>query len=989
MARRAASAAFVGREGELATLADLAAKARRGRPGLAVVAGAAGVGKSRLVREAERAAAQHGMLVLHGECLQLGGQDVPYAPVSNALRGLPEELEAAALAGLAPDALAELALLLPRAPARADRGDGGPGRFAQSRLHELLLGLLAGVAEQAGGIVLVVDDLHWADRPTLELLSFVRGWARAEPVLLVVTYRTDELRGDHPLRLLLGELVRDDRVELLSLDPLGRAEVLTQIEAILGRPPDPALADDVVRRAEGNPFHVEQLVAAHRSGRAELAHGLRDALLLRVEGLSPTAADALRALAVLERPAPQDLLAEVAGIGEPALSRALREAVTAHLVTHDRETGTLRFAQGLLREAVVADLLPGERTATHAAAAHALQRAGAEPAELAFHWEAAGEPGPALECAVAAGLAAARVYAFTDARRHLERALRLWDQVAPDRVGGLDRGGVLAAAAEAARSAGDYAAAVAHAEVALALVDPHREPDRAARLHERLGQYRFWDDAAALAEYARALDLLPEDRRVERARLHAAEAHALSGMARFADARDQASKALALAQAAGAEAEEGLARTTLGLALAFLGEHDAGEEHARTALAIAERQGQAEALSRAHLHLSEVLRVRGDLEGALTVTDAGEATARAMGMGGSFGRFLHVNGTEDLLRLGRWAEVAERLDEQARGVELGPTGELMHHTIAAQLHAARGDERRAREHLRRAHELAADGMPTEFLPGIHAAGAELDLWQHRAAEAAAELEGALAAIGEDEDPLNTPVLFALAARAYADAAEQARAFGDEAAVERADAAVVALAARLDRLVARHAASAAPPEPVRQRAWMGAELARLRGTATAADWARVPAGADPYAQAYRHWRRAEALVREGDRPAAAAALRDAAALADPLGAAPLRAAVEDLARRARLDLVAPADGDAPAADAGPGAALGLTPREAEVLALVADGLTNRQIAERLFISVRTAGVHVSNILAKLNAANRVEAAGVAHRLGLLDGGVPTP
>jgi DNA-binding NarL/FixJ family response regulator len=152
---------------------------------------------------------------------------------------------------------------------------------------------------------------------------------------------------------------------------------------------------------------------------------------------------------------------------------------------------------------------------------------------------------------------------------------------------------------------------------------------------------------------------------------------------------------------------------------------------------------------------------------------------------------------------------------------------------------------------------------------------------------------------------------------------------------------------------------------------------------------VPAGADPYAQAYGHWRRAEALVRQGDRPAAAAALRDAAALADPLGAAPLRAAVEDLARRARLDLVARADGDAPAADAGPGAALGLTPREAEVLALVADGLTNRQIAERLFISVRTAGVHVSNILAKLNAANRVEAAGVAHRLGLLDGGVPTP
>jgi DNA-binding CsgD family transcriptional regulator len=373
----------------------------------------------------------------------------------------------------------------------------------------------------------------------------------------------------------------------------------------------------------------------------------------------------------------------------------------------------------------------------------------------------------------------------------------------------------------------------------------------------------------------------------------------------------------------------------------------------------------------------------------MSVTDAGEAVARDMGMGGSFGRFLHVNATEDRLRLGRWAEVEQRLAEQARGAELGPTGELMHHTIAAQLHAARGDQRRAREHLRRAHELAADGMPAEFLPGIHAAGAELDLWQRRAGEAAAALEGALAAIGDDEDPLNTPVLFALAARAHADEAERARALSDAAAVARADAAVVALAERLDRLIARHSAQAAPPEPVRQRAWVQAELLRLRGTATPEDWVAAAAGADPYAAAYGHWRRAEALVRAGDRPAAATALREADAIAADLGAGALRGAVEDLARRARLAVGAPRAAPPPAADDGPVAELGLTPREVEVLALVAEGLTNRQIAERLFISVRTAGVHVSNILAKLNAANRVEAAGAAHRLGLLDGGVATP
>jgi predicted ATPase len=243
MARRATSAAFVGRRAELATLAELAARARDGRPGLAVLAGAAGVGKSRLVREAERAAARAGMLVLRGECLQLGGQDAPYAPLTSALRGVPPEIEEAALDGLAPDALAELALLLPRAPGR-ERGapEGGPGRYAQSRLHELLAGVLGRVAERAGGLLLVVEDLHWADRSTLALLSFVRGWARAEPVLVVVTYRTDELRGDHPLRLLLGELVRDERVELLTLEPLGREEVLAQLEGILGGPPDGRIA---------------------------------------------------------------------------------------------------------------------------------------------------------------------------------------------------------------------------------------------------------------------------------------------------------------------------------------------------------------------------------------------------------------------------------------------------------------------------------------------------------------------------------------------------------------------------------------------------------------------------------------------------------------------------------------------------------------------------------------------------------------------------
>jgi DNA-binding CsgD family transcriptional regulator/tetratricopeptide (TPR) repeat protein len=968
---RVTSDTIVGRDEPLRLLDDVLAAAQDRRPRLVLLAGEAGVGKTRLALELERHARERAFLVLHGESVEFGGEEFPYAPLVAALRDLPDAWLDDALEELDEEAREELAALLPRRSLTRS----GPGRFSsrygQGRLCELVLDLLGRLAGEQAPLLVVLEDLHWADRSSRDFVAFLAHSLRKERIAFALTYRTGELPRDHPLRRLLTELARRPVVVRVELAPLDRDDVARQLEAIAGGPVPARVADAMHTRSGGNPFFVEELFAAHRDAAKRAPDSLGEAVLGRVARLPAPARALLPVLAAAGGRVEHAVLESVS----PESGAALRDGVDAGLLAADEREAALRH--GLIGEVVYGTLVPAERAELHRELARAMAASGAPAARLADQWHRAGALDDALAASVAAGLDAARVYAFLEARGHFERALELWDGARrhPEAIDHVD---LLLRAAQAARFTGDRERAVELGRRALAEVDESRTPIRAAGVYERLGEYASWDDRSALECYGRALRLLPPEPLPERARLLAAEGHALMGLRRWREARERCQAALAAAVELDDETQAAAAGVTLGLVLAFLGEAGEGERRLRTALETAQRVGAGEVAARAYVHLGELLRLRGDHAEALDAMLRGERLAAHLGMRGSFGAFMYVNAADDLLRLGRWDEAEQRI-EHAQRLELGVTAGAMHHTIAGHLHALRGEAGRSRADLERADDLANHGLPGEFVTPIHSARATLALVEGDPEEAARQVAAAFAAVGDDRDPLYTPALHWLGVRAEAERAEAARARRREpepaAPAARAD----ELLADLDRLIERHAAV---PDARAHRAAAQAERSRLAGSpdpglweAAEGAWERLH---EPHPAAYTKLRRAEALLEGGgDRSAAAALLGAAHATAVELGARPLREAVEALSRRARVRL-APDVERQPADDGDP-----LTPREIDVLRLLAEGLTNRQIAERLFVSEKTVGTHVAHIFEKLDVHTRAAASGRAHALGLVN------
>ncbi|MEU4930808.1 AAA family ATPase [Streptomyces yokosukanensis] len=994
---RSVSPVFVGRTDELHTLNDTLARARAGEPQALLLGGEAGVGKTRLVEEFATAAGRHAVVAVGG-CVEIGADGLPFAPFSTALRALrdalPEEFAAAARGQEE-----ELARLLP------DLGEAGAGRHDEqgmARLFELTARLLEQVAAEKP-VVLVLEDLHWADASTRHLLAYLFRTLRAGRLLVLASYRSDDIHRRHPLRPLLAELDRLRTVRRIELARFTREEVGRQIAGILAAEPDPARVDQIFERSDGNAFFVEELAVADCDGNCTgLTDSLRDLLLVRVEALPESAQRVARVVAEGGSTVEYRLIADVAGLTEDDLIEALRAAVGANILTATEAGDGYRFRHSLVREAVADDLLPGERSRLNRRYAEALEadptlvRADARVMRLASYWYHARDAAKALPAVLDASVVARRRHAYTEQLGLLERAMELWDS-APTEVRSVLRPvdcaevyppcgcdpattplrylDLMAEAAVAGRFGGERERALKITKRALRLLEDDPDPLRAAwfwvqrsRLVQAQARGDGWQELATAQDLVRGLP--PSEVHAEVLALAAnwSMVHR-PGPEAFAAAE----RAVEYARMVGARDIELHARLTLAGLKVHSGDTETGLAEMRQVLRDTLAEGVHAVAGRAYVNLpSELQSVGRDGEAAPLLRE-GIVFARAYGLMDSEA-WMRGNLSESLYSLGQWTEAAE-VATRATGVGHSAKPRGAGALRLAHLALARGDLAEAGRQLAaaRAHWGTHDPMPQLSLPLTRVAlGVAAE--EGRIADARAELLRALdVGFPPGTQRYGWPLL-----RAAATVEAEARTLP----AARAGSAEI-----LDRLreAARTLATGAPLWQAYDH-WTRAELRRAQGMDTVDDWSPVVTAFEhldrPYQLARVRHRLAAALLAVGgddERDRAVELLRLASVVAVHLDARSLADAVTRLAQRARLTLTRTPR--AALASADPAEALGLTSRERDVLRLVSAGRTNRQIAEELFISPKTASVHVSNILGKLGVSGRGEAAAMAHRLGL--------
>ncbi|HEX3736965.1 MAG TPA: AAA family ATPase, partial [Solirubrobacterales bacterium] len=994
MATRVSASRLIGRAGELAELTTAFDEAAGGAASLAFLAGESGVGKSRLLHTFLDRARERGGCAIGGECVELGRDELPYAPLVAALRGLLRERDPV-LDALSPATREGLAQLVPELdPAAA----GSPDEDWR-RPFEALLALLEALAEDTP-MVLWLDDAQWADHATRAFLAFLGASLPDECRLLtVIAYRSDRLHRRHPMRPLLTELGRGRRARRLVLAPFDRGEVATQLSDILGAAPDQEVVERFFERGEGNPLYTEELLAAGADGRGRLPSTLRDALLLRIERLSETSRGLLRILAVAGR-LKHDHFVAVCKIDEDALAGGLREAVEAQVIHVGRDDRYV-FRHALLREVIYDDLLPGERAELHLRLARVLEETMGEDdhlairaAAVAHHFNAAGDQPQALRTAVAAARAVERGGTPGAAAVLYDRALALWPRVAePESLAGVEHATLLSLAARAHGLDADEPHAIHLYEQALGEVDEATEPHRVADLLAEIASARWALGQAATAreDLERALGLLPESEPTpERARILEAKARFLLLQGRFAESRDAADEALRAAEAAGVEDTEALVLNRLGLCLFFLGEEERGDRVMRESLELARRSGSNDQLATAFVNYADALHLAGRGEEAAELAAQGE---REIAPGDRSALWIACTRSEILFHLGRWEEAGAVLPTRNRGQGTATLANLL--LRRASLLLGRGDAEGARGAIEQARTFLADSVEPQYIAPAGALAAELEL---RVGNVEAAREAAEKAIDQIEycsdDAARMALISAAAAAVEAAAAERARDLGDAAGLEAAGLRAELMAARTQA-----AAEAIGGRTLECAYALTAEahLAQARGDADAAARAGAAAAAwealaRPYQAAQMRLREAEAHAAAADREAAGAAAGRALATAEALGSEWLAGEVAGLIARARLPRGAAGDADGGGAGDGAGRddrsgaggaaadedPFGLTPRERQVLAALAAGATNREIAAELFMAEKTASVHVSRILAKLGVRSRTEAAAVASR-----------
>ena len=996
---------MVGREEEHAAVLRVVDQLNAGRPRIVVVGGEAGVGKTRLIDETMDAVGDR-VRVLRGSCLALGGA-LPYMPFAEMIRGLLRELDAADIERLVGPVGHELARFMPEITTVV-RPDSPPVSVGGSdlerlRLFEALLRLAEGVALDRS-TVFVFEDVQWIDGASLQLLSFLSHNMRQGQALLIITVRTEALEAAGPVLSFLAELERDRDVMRVELERLDQEATRRQLSAILDERVPEATVERICRLGDGNPLFTEELLAAVDLGSDGVTPRLRDLLGARSARLPADAQEMLAIAATVGRSIDTEILAAASGLDEAQVRHAVRAGIDEQVLIRARDGRGYRFRHELMRAAIAAELTDAEAERIHAAYAQTLleRDEDADPAEVAHHLDAAADVERALPWHVRAGRDAELRFAYTAAQQHYERALEVWPTVsdAPD-TAGMPRDRLLQRAATCAARAGAHERALELARTFLA-----EAGDRVDDLVELVRSSTRW----YLWESGRTDEALAESRaavsRTDEGIPPRWRANALGHLAglllvddQIPEARTRAEEALVLATAAEALEEQALANGVIGGCQLLLGETDEGIARIGDVLEAARRMEQEDTeLSADQLddrrhpvgvvltatQLAAAYETADRNEEAVRIAAEGYDAARSRGVARTYGAALRAAGARGLYRLGRWDEALESIGDALRSGAAG-AGRVGLLAIAALIHVARDDDREAEAALRAADDDAGLVTATEALRWLAAARAESLIWDGRPLEAAGVIAmayeagqagtrgaGLGQAVGLDA---SLPQLLSQAARAAADLALQ----------ERAGLVAAPISEQATERV-RAGMRRARRRPGLALAWAtdlaitSAELARAEqsaGTRGVNRWrvAAEAAAERPYAEAYARWRLASALLGDRRRSGEAAAeIERASELADAIGAARLSSAIGTLADRAGLRR----DGTASATERP----FGLTERELEVLGLLAAGLANAEIAEELFISPKTASVHVSNIYGKLGVESRVAAATVAHEVGLV-------
>jgi DNA-binding CsgD family transcriptional regulator len=866
--------------------------------------------------------------------------------------------------------------------------------WRKQRLLEALRRLFEAVARERT-LALVIEDVHWADASTVELLDFLLAPGHALGASVALTCRSEEPAGP-TVSGWLDRLQRNPQVRRLDLAPMSEVETAEQIELLLGVRPPRRVVGDIYARSEGNAFFTEQLVAAGAAGDDHaLPAGLTSLLLSRTRQVSGTAHEILAVLAVAARPLDEASMALLCQRSDREVREALRDLRAQWLLRRPDAAGRHQLRHALLGEAVGGELLPSERAELHARIADTMVdwHDPSLAAQIAEHFAAAGRPGDELRWRVRAGRHADAVFAAAEAAQHWQRAIALsGDAPITDLVAGMSLAELYGAAEDALLLCGSMDAAQALADEAL----------------ERLADADLASQADVLARAGgvhaysapqQGLDLLSQAIAIyERLPPSAGHVRALRDIRGILDVEGRLAEAAEVTERAAAVAEGAGERTAL-LEIAaqqawYQMAAGAGQLAADRMRALCQRLTDRDE-PRLHVvlamaHTDMLLKL-----GRLTEVEAAGASAlqiaRLYGIEQSpWAAVVRGGVCEALTELGAIATAADWIDPVS-GHQPNTSTRVIYESRAT-LEMLRGNLDDAQQRWVDLRRLPPGPRGFQVVRGPPEG--ELQLWRGSPEVAFDHAHALLVRIAEANHgtlagellTFSGPLLV-LAVRACADLAEKA---GADRAAEALDAA----RRRADQLAELHHAvkpdpfTTGPLQPtaVADHASWRAEWSRLRRESDPALWERAATEWDalsrPHRAAYARWRQAEALLaRPGGRTQAVAVLQTAAR--EAAQHVPLSNAIRDLARRARIELTdlgraAPAiQTEQPVRRT-----FGLTDRELAVLKLLAQGKTNSEIGAALFISRKTASVHVTNILRKLDVTTRVQAATVAERSGLL-------